>query len=82
MTTTRETEKPVEPSGEFMVAQCQEYREKKKKIRDLLMNEHKERAPFPSKEEVELYGLDPKSAEADGEEQGACFRSCRWQHIG
>ncbi len=34
--------------------------EKKKKIWDLLMNEHKEKAPFPSREEVQLYSLDPE----------------------
>ncbi len=48
MTTTRETEKQVESGGEFMVVQWQEDREKKKKIQDLLMNEHKDKAPFPS----------------------------------
>ncbi len=41
-------------------AGVREDRKKKKKIRDLLTNEHKDKAPFPSREEVQLYGLDPE----------------------
>ncbi len=51
----------TECAGEMSeVAGAREDREKKKKICDLLTNEHKEKAQFPSREEVQLYGLDPK----------------------
>ncbi len=51
----------IEDTGESSeAAGAREDWEKKKKIRDLLTNEHKEKAPFPSREEVKLYGLDPE----------------------
>ncbi len=51
----------TEDAGESSeAAGVREDREQKKKIWDLLMNKHKEKAPFLSREEVELYGLDPE----------------------